>query len=617
MKKLIGFIFIVFGWQSAFSVLNQSEEHQAWQFIRANFMGESNHPIIYVSDIAIKLEGNYSKSDSVLLTELVTDLKTIIPNKKIYMTTGDANLVFNFMNYKHGAGQLLKGSRTGGKSIIYKNIEVSFHPEDSTVQTRKEILYYCLYRSLVQFSSPSTEPRYPIRYQGYDPTLTHCVFYEKKPGNLTYSYYDSFILGNLYAPDFKDRFKKDFLKDNSYRQYLLEMYSPALNICFYFVEFLIIFTLLFVFIVMGRFNSHNWSRREFNKQGFLLIICGGVYMFGYLLSDLTIYTWKLIAIINYTLLAIISVNVIYYIEKKTIINYNVGGSKVLIIFLITFIVLNLFSVVSAISLNYFIDLILLSNQYQSGILQKSSAYLDNFEFTKYITFSGPLILIPSIGRSLFIFFNDRYKSIINEKDVQLAKVSELRKQAELQSLQSKINPHFLYNALNSIASLSSTDSGKTEKMALSLSDFFKYSINREHKQFNSLSEELNAIRTYLEIEKVRFGDRLSFEIDCAPELLDVQIPQILIQPLVENAFKHGLSQITEKGLIKITVSKEENQLKIKVYDNGPAFPEGPLSGYGIQNTQERISLIYVGKASINWYNGRDKYIELDLPFKLG
>ncbi|MGE5426429.1 MAG: sensor histidine kinase, partial [Methylococcaceae bacterium] len=186
------------------------------------------------------------------------------------------------------------------------------------------------------------------------------------------------------------------------------------------------------------------------------------------------------------------------------------------------------------------------------------------------------------------------------------------KQAELQSLRAKINPHFLYNALNSIASLATTDGRKTEQMALSLSDFFKYAINREQKQLNSLSEELNAVRTYLEIEKVRFGERLNFEIDCPAELLDTQIPQLLIQPLVENAIKHGLSKITDKGFIKISVIKASSQLKIRVYDNGPAFPDGPLSGFGIQNTQERINLVYGAKAGINWQNSPDKYIEISI-----
>ena len=197
--------------------------------------------------------------------------------------------------------------------------------------------------------------------------------------------------------------------------------------------------------------------------------------------------------------------------------------------------------------------------------------------------------------------------------MELAQMGEYQRQAELDSLRAKINPHFLYNALNSIASLATTDARKTEQMALALSDFFKYAINREQKQLNTLSEELNAIRTYLEIEKVRFGNRLSFEIDCPEELLNIQIPQLLIQPLVENAIKHGLSQITENGQIKISVNKTETQLKILVYDNGPAFPDGPLSGFGIQNTQERIALLYGAKATINWQNGVEKYIELCLP----
>ena len=129
--------------------------------------------------------------------------------------------------------------------------------------------------------------------------------------------------------------------------------------------------------------------------------------------------------------------------------------------------------------------------------------------------------IIGFGRSIYIFTRKKSESIIREKDVELARISELHKQAELQSLRAKINPHFLYNTLNSIASLATTDARKTEQMALALSEFFKYAINREQKQLNTLSEELNAVRTYLEIEKVRFGDRLSFEIDCPSELLNI------------------------------------------------------------------------------------------------
>jgi len=227
----------------------------------------------------------------------------------------------------------------------------------------------------------------------------------------------------------------------------------------------------------------------------------------------------------------------------------------------------------------------------------------------------PFTPLLGIARAFSIFIKKSSETIIRKKDLALAKLSELQKQSELQSLRARINPHFLYNALNSIASLATTDPLKTEKMSLALSDFFKYSINREEKQFNSISEELNAIRTYLEIEKVRFGDRLRFEIECNPELYELQIPQLVIQPLVENAIKHGLSQITRNGFIKIVISKDDEKLRIKIYDNGPGFPDGPLPGYGIRNTQERITLLYGSKANINWENKPEKFIGLSLPIK--
>jgi len=227
----------------------------------------------------------------------------------------------------------------------------------------------------------------------------------------------------------------------------------------------------------------------------------------------------------------------------------------------------------------------------------------------------PYTSLLGIVRAFTIFLSKKSESVIRQKDVELAKLNELQKQAELQSLRARVNPHFLYNALNSIASLAMTDPPKTEKMALALSDFFKYSINREEKQFNSIWEELNAVRTYFEIEKVRFGDRFSFEIECNPELFELQIPQLLIQPLAENAIKHGLSQITENGIIKVSIRKEEQILNIKIYDNGPAFPEGPLSGYGIRNTQDRITLLYGSKAVINWENKPEKFIGLSLPIE--
>jgi two-component system, LytTR family, sensor kinase len=567
-------------------MINNLDPHlkqTAWNSISAKFMGETKKPIIYRNDIAIKLEGTVNPVDSVIINELIGNLKATIPNRKIYLTKDNANLSFTFnaATGGYGTGTIMNAS---GYSIRSTNTLFA-SSSDSLKKDRKKILHYYLYRSLVKFSisrSESTE-------------IIGSVFDEKSPENidLNRSSFDSFILKTLYADDFQEQFKTNFIKRTSYRMYLIKMYHNELDLVFLSLGLLISIVILSLIIIKGLFKPHNWNWLEYNKQGLFLIAIGCIYLICIGLSDLKFDSNDLSNLQNLIIRAFIAVNLTYFIERIILKNRSLGSSKLFIYFLVTIFVLKIVS--------FPIDFHFLQPDTFFQLAQKYSELI-------------PYILLISLARSLYIFLNDRYKSIINQKDVELAKMGELHKQAELQSLRAKINPHFLYNALNSIAGLATTDARKTEQMALALSDFFKYAINREQKQLNSLSEELNAIRTYLEIEKVRFGDRLNFEIDCNTELLAIQIPQLLIQPLVENAIKHGLSQITENGMIRIIIKKEDYQLIIRVYDNGPAFADGPLTGFGIQNTQERIALLYGSKASINWNNKPEKYIELSLPF---
>jgi len=221
--------------------------------------------------------------------------------------------------------------------------------------------------------------------------------------------------------------------------------------------------------------------------------------------------------------------------------------------------------------------------------------------------------IIGIARAFYIYTNRASDNIIRQKDVELARLSELQKQAELQSLQSKINPHFLYNSLNSIASLAATDARKTEQMALALSDFFKYSINKEDNQMATLKDEIHSVETYLTIEKVRFDDRLDYTVNLPEELEDRLIPRFVIQPLVENAVKHGTSQVTGQGKISIEIRLNGTQLEIRIFDNGPGFPNEPISGYGLQSIQEKIHLIYGKKAYLAWENGDEKHVLISLP----
>jgi sensor histidine kinase YesM len=224
----------------------------------------------------------------------------------------------------------------------------------------------------------------------------------------------------------------------------------------------------------------------------------------------------------------------------------------------------------------------------------------------YIFFSAGL----AIGRGLLVYLNHFSASLVKEKEVELSRLREAKAEAEVKMLQSQINPHFLYNALNSIASLAHTDADKTEKMALSLSDLFRHSINRKGAKVNTLGDELSLVRNYLEIEQIRFGDRLEFSIDVDSDLLKVEIPMFILQPLVENSIKHGISKIEGHGKILLKVSKKDNGILIAVQDNGSDFPEGLVSGHGLQTVYDLLKFSYGEKAEISWHNQPQKEITI-------
>ena len=206
-----------------------------------------------------------------------------------------------------------------------------------------------------------------------------------------------------------------------------------------------------------------------------------------------------------------------------------------------------------------------------------------------------LITVASI-RAFISYFIFKERSLIVENEKKLSNLRELNAKAELKSLQSQINPHFLYNSLNSIASLAPIDSDKTQKMAHSLSDLFKYSINRKGKRMSTVKDEIDMVKSYLDIEKIRFGDRLQFVIEVEEGLKNNKIPLFLIQPLVENAVKHGISQNKGKGKIVLNIEKEINHLLITVKDSGPDFPEGLVSGHGLQTVYDLLRLSYGEKS---------------------
>ena len=171
---------------------------------------------------------------------------------------------------------------------------------------------------------------------------------------------------------------------------------------------------------------------------------------------------------------------------------------------------------------------------------------------------------------------------------------KLAKEAELSRLRQQLQPHFLFNSLNSISALAGSRPEEARKMIQQLSDFLRGTLKKDDQQLVMLSEELDHLRLYLEIEKVRFGHRLETEIQHDEKALGMKIPSLLLQPVVENAIKFGLYDTTGKTVIHIRASGEDNYLNIAVanpFDPETAQPRQG-TGFGLTSVQRRLSLLY-------------------------
>jgi sensor histidine kinase YesM len=188
---------------------------------------------------------------------------------------------------------------------------------------------------------------------------------------------------------------------------------------------------------------------------------------------------------------------------------------------------------------------------------------------------------------------------LSEKNAREARLESLIKETELKMLRSQINPHFLFNSLNSISSLTVTDPEKARNMVIKLSDFLRYSLSEKEERPVSLRSELENLRLYLDIEKVRFGDRLVTEEYIDDECLKVRIPVMLLQPLYENAIKHGVYESTETVRIITRASMSDGILELSVSNNYESV-SGSVKGTstGLMNVTRRLELNYGNKSSL-------------------
>lgn len=224
-------------------------------------------------------------------------------------------------------------------------------------------------------------------------------------------------------------------------------------------------------------------------------------------------------------------------------------------------------------------------------------FRDDHDYLVYISgshifrglFAWMMITIMGIISWIWFHFQEQRASESREQDV-----SKLAREAELTNLRQQLQPHFLFNSLNSISALAGTRPEEARKMIQQLSDFLRGTIKRDNQQLVTLEEELHHLQLYLEIEKVRFGHRMKTEIEKDDKVSTMMMPSLLLQPIVENAIKFGLYDTTGEITIRIKAMAKENDLIVTVenpFDPETTQPKQGI-GFGLTGIQRRLYLLY-------------------------
>jgi sensor histidine kinase YesM len=200
-------------------------------------------------------------------------------------------------------------------------------------------------------------------------------------------------------------------------------------------------------------------------------------------------------------------------------------------------------------------------------------------------------LVLTFGQA--INYYKRYR----EEELRTSQLEAQLSKAHLDALKMQLHPHFLFNALNSISALQMENTEAAQEMTARLGDFLRMTLENVGTSEVTLEREIEFLECYLDIEKVRFGRRLATSIKVAPEVLPCRVPNLILQPLVENAIRHGLAKQIAAGRINISAARENGWLKIAVADNGKGIEDGKLdkvfiSGLGLSNTKARLEQLY-------------------------
>ncbi len=256
-------------------------------------------------------------------------------------------------------------------------------------------------------------------------------------------------------------------------------------------------------------------------------------------------------------------------------------------------------------LEYYLDGFRTYDEWQEFLLEQlgSKSLLYNLE---YIT-------------AIALFYILRYIDAISEKENEKTTLAIANNEMRMSLLKSQINPHFLFNTLNSIGTLMNTDKAKARQMMTMLSDVFRYALDSNNAREVPLSEELKFIRNYISIQQVRFGSRLQYKENIDQDCLNLTIPPMVLQPLVENSVKHGITPKEEGGTITVTIKRQNGKVKFRVADDGIGLRnknkfEWSNTGVGLVNSDTRLQNMYGKEARLQIMAGDDGFVvDFNIP----
>lgn len=599
MKKLYLFLTVVsllithsvFANETSYS--QKYLEDRYWEFIKERlFDGKTPFLPKFQEDIIVVLE-KATRQDSLIVKNLCDELNNVLTEREIlisplaaynrfsiYLNFG-GNMANNSRQFKYVSANVNGNQifQSGGSKSFYdlsiRYINLRFN-DTVSFSERKQYIEYAVVRSLCHLQGDPQRVNVFIK----GAILSEFDF---NPQGTHFSDADKFLLAKLYSRDFREQFKTYMLKKYSRLYYMNFIDADGMKFRAYIIS--IILGLIILVLTYNKVINRKYRRVYLSYLFPGLLIANSLVLIHYVslfMKNFHIFPWYQMVALN--AFALIISFLLYFIERFLLRPSIVFSVRLImkVLFLLVLLVIPLFffyGLTSFFQTNWFI-----------------------------------MFFALALGRGAHLYFREINQSIINKKDVEMSKLKELKAQAEINSINARINPHFLYNSLNSIAGLIKSEPSKAEKMALSLSDMFRYSINRNNDQFLTIKEEVEVVRAYLEIEQIRFGEKLKYTIDVDSNCDELKIPRFLIQPLVENAIKHGVSKIEETGIVRLEIKQMGGKLIIKVSDNGPGFPEGLVGGYGIQGIYDLLNLIYGDKAELSWQNEPEKsiFIKIDL-----